>query len=92
MNWIVWADNVKDIAILAPYKGQVSLIERLLRRRTHGIDVSKVVVSSIDGYQGREADFVIFTTVRSNKQGNIGFLNDARRLNVAITRAKRWVQ
>lgn len=83
---------MKDIAILTPYRGQVALIEGLLRKITYSMYAKNVVVSSIDAYQGREADVVIFTTVRSNKKGNLGFVNDARRLNVAITRAKRWVQ
>ena len=78
--------------MLAPYRGQVALIERLLRKISHHMDVANVVVSSVDGYQGREADVIIFTAVRSNGEGKLGFLNDARRLNVAITRAKRWVR
>ena len=48
-------------------------------------------VSSIDGYQGRETDIVVFLTVRCNVQYELGFLNDMRRLNVALTRARAAV-
>jgi regulator of nonsense transcripts 1 len=68
-----------SISILTPYSRQVDLLKQLCGRFT---------VSSIDGFQGQEADIVIFVTVRCNLQGEIGFLKDMRRLNVALTRAK----
>ena len=69
-----------SIAVLTPYTRQVELLRPLLP--------PAVTVSSIDGFQGREADVVIFVTVRCNVHREIGFLKDLRRLNVVMTRAK----
>lgn len=69
----------EDIGIISPYADQVKLI-------SEHIDVE---VKSVDGFQGREKEIIIISTVRSNDKGELGFLNDLRRLNVAITRAKR---
>ncbi|OCH91052.1 RdRP-domain-containing protein [Obba rivulosa] len=71
-----------SIAVLTPYSRQVQLLKQTIPA---SLDV---VVSTIDGFQGREADIVVFTTVRSNAEGDIGFLEDARRLNVAWTRPR----
>jgi superfamily I DNA and/or RNA helicase len=72
----------EDVGIISPYKSQVKLINK-------NIEFAKEVeVKSVDGFQGREKNFIIFSTVRSNKHGNIGFLSDWKRLNVAITRCK----
>lgn len=67
-------------AVLTPYSRQADLLKTMLP--------PTIAVSSIDGFQGREADIVIFVTVRSNVHAEIGFLKDLRRLNVVMTRAK----
>ncbi|KAG8831497.1 hypothetical protein FRC17_003069 [Serendipita sp. 399] len=73
-------NGILTIAVLTPYSRQVTYLKRLI--------TSGVTVSTIDGFQGREADFVVFSTVRSNLSKHIGFLVDERRLNVAWTRAR----
>ena len=72
----------RDIAVIAPYAAQV----RWLR---HHAKYEKLEVDTVDGFQGREKEAVIICTVRSNNRGEIGFLADARRMNVALTRARR---
>ncbi len=72
----------EDIAIITPYTSQV----RVLRER---MDNDAVEIGSIDGFQGREKEAVILSLVRSNPDHEIGFLRDTRRMNVALTRARR---
>ncbi|MFO1066040.1 MAG: C-terminal helicase domain-containing protein, partial [Pirellulales bacterium] len=71
-----------DIAVIAPYAAQV----RLIRERS---TFAGLEIDTVDGFQGREKEAVIISLVRSNTTGEIGFLADARRMNVALTRAKR---
>ncbi len=71
-----------EIGIISPYLSQVKRIKQ-------GLGELLVEVKSVDGFQGREKEVIIISFVRSNPQGEIGFLKDLRRLNVAITRAKR---
>lgn len=71
-----------DIAVIAPYAAQV----RLLRER---LPLEGLEVDTVDGFQGREKEAVIISLVRSNAQGEVGFLGDTRRMNVALTRARR---
>ena len=72
----------EQIAVIAPYAAQV----RLLRSR---IETTDVEIDTVDGFQGREKEVVLLTMVRSNSMGEIGFLADTRRTNVAMTRARR---
>ena len=71
-----------DIAVICPYSAQV-------RYLLSKIPESGVEVDSVDGFQGREKEVVILSLVRSNMEGEMGFLTDTRRMNVAMTRAKR---
>jgi len=71
-----------DIAVIAPYAAQV----RWLRQRCSFKDVE---IDSVDGFQGREKEAILITLVRSNANSEIGFLADTRRMNVAMTRARR---
>jgi superfamily I DNA and/or RNA helicase len=82
-----------SIGIVTPYSGQVALIKSMMAKDAYlrGLMTSfphEIEVKSVDAYQGRERDLIIFSTVRSNRQGNVGFLSDWRRMNVAITRAR----
>ena len=81
-----------DIGVITPYNGQVRAIHDLMES-SGGLENNGkwngIEVRSVDGYQGREKEVIVFSAVRSNPEGNVGFLNDSRRLNVALTRAKR---
>jgi len=74
----------KDIEIITPYNGQRTLLKKAFEL----LKKSKVEINSVDGFQGREKEFIIFSCVRSNEENMIGFLKDPKRLNVALTRAK----
>ncbi|KAK3937348.1 RNA dependent RNA polymerase-domain-containing protein [Diplogelasinospora grovesii] len=76
--------QAQTIAVLTPYTRQAELLKQLLA----GLPSGSVEVSSIDGFQGREADIVVFVSVRCNEHREIGFLKDLRRMNVAVTRAR----
>ena len=76
-------DRMQSIAVLTPYTRQAELLKKLLSGLAGSIEVS-----SIDAFQGKEADIVVFVTVRCNELQNIGFLKDTRRMNVALTRSR----
>ena len=74
-----------DVAVIAPYDAQVQRLRQLLAARVEeGLEVD-----TVDGFQGREKDAVVVSLVRSNEDGEVGFLADVRRMNVALTRARR---
>jgi superfamily I DNA and/or RNA helicase len=72
----------EQLAVIAPYSAQVKLLRDTL-------DVPGLEIDSVDGFQGREKEAVVFSMVRSNPEGEVGFLADVRRTNVALTRARR---
>ncbi|KAK8850599.1 hypothetical protein IAR55_004518 [Kwoniella newhampshirensis] len=82
-----------QIGVITPYEGQRSYVASYMQ--LHGSLkkelYKEVEVASVDAFQGREKDYIILTCVRSNEHQGIGFLNDPRRLNVALTRAKYGV-
>ncbi|GMH54513.1 hypothetical protein TrRE_jg13053, partial [Triparma retinervis] len=73
-----------EIAVITPYNAQKALLRGMLEEQGLG----GVEVNSVDGYQGRERRVVVFSCVRSNRRGDLGFLKDKRRMNVALTRAR----
>ena len=82
----------EDIGVISPYNGQVRELTHLFDvagGREPGEPYAGLEIKSVDGYQGREKEVIVFSTVRANDSGEVGFLADHRRLNVAVTRAKR---
>ncbi len=74
-----------DVAVISPYDGQVQRLRHLLEEY---LDAG-LEVDTVDGFQGREKEVVVVSLVRSNPDGDVGFLVDVRRMNVAITRARK---
>lgn len=81
--------RVSDIAVVTPYAAQAKLIRRMTRRLQENTGPPFIEVSSVDGFQGREKEAVVFSAVRSNDYGAVGFTSDWRRVNVSFTRARR---
>ena len=77
----------ESIGIISPYKLQVQYIRDQLKEKH--INTSTIQVQTVDGFQGQEKDIIIISLVRSNDKQEIGFLKDLRRMNVAITRARK---
>ncbi|KAJ2400383.1 hypothetical protein GGI23_002066 [Coemansia sp. RSA 2559] len=74
----------EEIAVISPYNAQVRLLKSLIREKHPAVEIG-----SVDGFQGREKEAVVLSLVRSNPDQEIGFLSDYRRINVAVTRARR---
>jgi len=77
-----------SVGVVSPYSSQVAAIKDRLGKKYDTSDGFHVRVKSIDGFQGEEDDIIILSTVRSNGRGNVGFLADNQRTNVALTRAR----
>lgn len=74
--------GIRDISVVTPYNAQVELLKTLM---------PELEIATVDGFQGREKEVIIISMVRSNTHREVGFLSDFRRLNVAVTRAKKMV-
>ena len=74
----------EEIGIISPYNGQVSFLRALRPDELRDIEIS-----TVDGFQGREKEAIIISAVRANPDRTVGFLSDRRRMNVAVTRARR---
>lgn len=78
-----------DVGLISPYKAQVQYLRQLVRKDTFFKPYrSLITINTVDGFQGQERDVILISLVRANEDGQIGFLNDLRRMNVAITRAR----
>ena len=85
-------DERIDVGIISPYRAQVQYLRRLLMKREFFKPFRRQIsVNTVDGFQGQERDIIVLSMVRSNDDGQIGFLRDLRRMNVAITRARMKV-
>jgi len=78
-----------DVGIISPYKVQTQYLRQQIRKREEFHPLRQVIsVNTVDGFQGQERDIILISLVRSNDNGQIGFLSDLRRMNVAMTRAR----
>lgn len=82
-------DESIDVGIISPYRAQVQYLRQQIKKKEFFRPYRKLIsVNTVDGFQGQERDIIIISLVRSNNEGQIGFLSDLRRMNVAITRAR----
>ena len=78
-----------DIGIISPYRAQVQYLKKLIKKYEFFKPYRRLIsVNTVDGFQGQERDVILISLVRSNDEGQIGFLKDLRRMNVAMTRAR----
>ena len=84
----VLGDSV-DVGIISPYRAQVQYLKKLIKKYEFFKPYRRLIsVNTVDGFQGQERDVILISLVRSNDEGQIGFLKDLRRMNVAMTRAR----
>ena len=82
-------DEAVDVGIISPYRAQVQYLRRLVKKRPFFKPFRHLIsVNTVDGFQGQERDVILISLVRANDDGQIGFLRDLRRMNVAMTRAR----
>lgn len=82
-------DEAVDVGIISPYRAQVQYLRRLIKKRPFFKPFRHLIsVNTVDGFQGQERDVILISLVRANDDGQIGFLRDLRRMNVAMTRAR----
>lgn len=82
-------DKRIDVGVISPYRAQVQLLRRLIKKKEFFKPYRGLIsVNTVDGFQGQERDIIVISLVRANADGQIGFLSDLRRMNVAITRAR----
>lgn len=82
-------DESIDFGLISPYRVQVQYLRQLIKKNRFFHPLKKLItIHTVDGFQGQERDVIFISLVRANEEGNIGFLNDLRRMNVAITRAR----
>ena len=82
-------DERIDVGIISPYRAQVQYLRKMIKKLDFFKPYRKIItVNTVDGFQGQERDVILVSLVRSNDEGQIGFLRDLRRMNVAITRAR----
>ena len=82
-------DERIDFGVISPYKAQVQYLRKLVKSNPFFRPFRKLItIHTVDGFQGQEREVIIISLVRANENGQIGFLQDLRRMNVAITRAK----
>ena len=78
-----------DVGIISPYRAQVQYLKKLIKKYEFFMPYRRLIsVNTVDGFQGQERDVILISLVRSNDEGQIGFLKDLRRMNVAMTRAR----
>lgn len=82
-------DESIDVGVISPYRAQVQYLRRLIKKDEFFKPYRHLItVNTVDGFQGQERDVIVISLVRANDEGQIGFLRDLRRMNVAITRAR----